>query len=505
MKFRIRLILAFLFALIVPVSNVRADSAEDFAIPGGHVYLQGGGYIVSDENGIAMLREYRRLGGADVLGYPISGRFSIGGTVFQATQKALLQWRSAEQKVVPANVLDDLSQLGRDDWLLSFRQTPKQLSPTTAVGTTWDETVVLRQALLDVEPAIRSKYFSAPDPLGSYGLPTSAAQDMGNHVAIRFQRAVMQRWKIDVPWARAGEVTTANAGEIARDGGLIPTSALRTSIPIVEGRAERTPWSGWWWPVDAGVPGPHLFDDDGPLARHDELARIRGSVGPRTRDWELANLRLTGGQYLWAGHCNGWAAAAILESEPAAPRTIDGVTFSIADQKGLLSSWHFADSAEWNFGDDEIGVNPADFHRALIQWLGEGRRSFIINAANRVDQVFNFPAYRFRLVYLADEKDPAVTHVRANVWFVDYNVNPNFVGMKNWPSDEGRLFEYTIVGDRKNPTTGGWEGVSASGDRFSHPWRVWYPNALNRNTTRPLVSPNLDYQLIQTITGRRAR
>ena len=503
MRTAIGVVVGLLIAFSVPATGMFAETIEDFPIPNGHLYLQTGGYTISDENGIALLREYRRLGGPDVLGYPISNRFSVGGTVFQATQKALLQWRSAEQRAVPANIFDELSKAGRDEWLLAFRQTPKQLEPSASVGTTWGETVFSRQALLDSEPSIRTRYFLVSDPLSTFGLPTSAAQDMGNHVAIRFQRTVMQRWKIDVPWAKAGDVTIANAGEVARDGGLIPAAPLRPSHTVIEGRAEKIPWSGWWWPVDAGVVGPHLFDADGPLARYDELRNVRGIEGPRARDWELANLRLRGGNYLWAGHCNGWAAAAILESEPTAPRTIDGVTFSIADQKGLLSSWHFADNAEWIFGDDEVGVGPADFHRALIQWIGDGRRSFIVNAANRADQVFNYPAYRFRLVYLPDEKDPALTHVRANVWFADYNVSPNFVGMKNWPNDDGRLYEYTISGDRKNPTSGAWEGLSANGDRFSHPWRVWYPNALSRNTSRPLTSPSLDYQLIQSILGGR--
>ena len=38
---------------------------------------------------------------------------------------------------------------------------------------------------------------------------------MGDHYAIRTQGAVFQQWKEDVPWAKAGEVTIANAGAIA--------------------------------------------------------------------------------------------------------------------------------------------------------------------------------------------------------------------------------------------------------------------------------------------------
>ena len=57
----------------------------------------------------------------------------------------------------------------------------------------------------------------------------------------------------------------------------------------------------------------------------------------------------------WAGHCNGFAAAALLEPEPLEPVTALGVTFSVADLKGLLVDYHFGDAAAWTFGDDEPG------------------------------------------------------------------------------------------------------------------------------------------------------
>jgi micrococcal nuclease len=50
---------------------------------------------------------------------------------------------------------------------------------------------------------------------------------MGNHYAVRTQRAVFQEWKEAVPWAAAGQVTIANGGAIAKEmGGYIPEAAL---------------------------------------------------------------------------------------------------------------------------------------------------------------------------------------------------------------------------------------------------------------------------------------
>lgn len=46
-------------------------------------------------------------------------------------------------------------------------------------------------------------------------------------LVVRCQRAVFQQWKVDVPWAYAGEVTVANAGDIAKAANLIPANAMK--------------------------------------------------------------------------------------------------------------------------------------------------------------------------------------------------------------------------------------------------------------------------------------
>src|SRR5581483_7363075 len=38
----------------------------------------------------------------------------------------------------------------------------------------------------------------------------------------------------------------------------------------------------------------------------------------------------------WWGHCNAWGTAAILFPKPENDVTVDGVAFSVRDQKGLL-------------------------------------------------------------------------------------------------------------------------------------------------------------------------
>src|SRR4051812_19754534 len=102
----------------------------------------------------------------------------------------------------------------------------------------------------------------------------------------------------DTPGEIRGEVNLAR---------LLSTSS--------RGAVAKMPWAGTWWPYseDGTVQADRLYDT------------ITGRGG--AADWELSNhgSSLPGLQGWW-GHCNGWAAAAVLFEEPRAPVTVQGVT-----------------------------------------------------------------------------------------------------------------------------------------------------------------------------------
>ena len=145
----------------------------------------------------------------------------------QAFQKLVLQWRPEANQAWPVNVFDELSASGMDDTLRAMRQTPHPLRDFDPPGASWAQVVAGRRALLDGHPSLRSRYNSVRDPLTVFGLPVSRVEDMGNHYALRTQRAVFQQWKETVPWAQAGEVTIANGGDIARELGWLSGAALQ--------------------------------------------------------------------------------------------------------------------------------------------------------------------------------------------------------------------------------------------------------------------------------------
>jgi hypothetical protein len=236
-------IVALGLAVTVDIGNAAPlrQACEGQVITGGCFFAQTtngqGGYSVLDDNQARFWTEYQRLGGAQTVGYPISRRFVYDGFVTQAFQKLVLQWRPEVGIVYPMNVFDELSEAGHDARLFSTRQTPYPLVNFDPPGATWAQVVAGRQALLNTNTAIRARYFSFSDPLNVFGLPTSRVEDMGNHYAVRTQRAVFQQWKEAVPWAGAGEVTIANGGDIAKEVGwfdpawLVPENAPGSPAP----------------------------------------------------------------------------------------------------------------------------------------------------------------------------------------------------------------------------------------------------------------------------------
>ena len=226
----------------VDIRVTRRSPPKNWSVAGGHFFretsgayhLCDSGFSVTNADGIPFWDTWQRLGLENV-GYPISHRYMWRGFVTQAFQKAIFQWQPG-RGVFFINVFDELHAAGYDERLFHDRSTPFQLPTSfdsddvTGEGYTWEEIHRRRLALLDENPAIRERYYSAPDPLLQYGLPTSRVEDFGNLYAIRTQRAVIQQWKEDYPWAKAGEVTIANGGDIVKELEWLPCR-YRDTLP----------------------------------------------------------------------------------------------------------------------------------------------------------------------------------------------------------------------------------------------------------------------------------
>ncbi len=216
-----------------------ASRPLDYEIPNGHFYTQANGrplgasatgFAVTDEGGVRFWTEFQRLGGVTFLGYPVTHRFVLDGFVTQAFQKGVLQWRPETKMAYFLNTFDLLHDQGMDEWLQDYRQTPKPFDPKPDTGLSWEKVAARHLAFLDTNPAIKARFLSNPHWLEQYGLPVAHA-DMGTSFVIRAQRAVFQYWKEDVPWAKKGEVTVANGGDLAKEAYLWPSEAINAGAP----------------------------------------------------------------------------------------------------------------------------------------------------------------------------------------------------------------------------------------------------------------------------------
>ncbi|MHB1004250.1 MAG: Gmad2 immunoglobulin-like domain-containing protein [Chloroflexota bacterium] len=218
-----------------------ASQPLDYDLPNGRFFTQTNGNDLGvGTSGYAVVNnwpfsvpvrfwdEFKRLGNVALVGYPISQLFVLDGFVTQVFQKAVFQWRPEVDQAYFINVFDVLHDRGYDDFLLIVRSTPRQIDPSFDANKSAAQVIADRLALLDANPAMRSAYYAVDNPLPRFGLPTSRVVDNGDHFVIRLQRAVLQQWKADVPWAKASQVTIANGGAIGVEvGTLYPAFATR--------------------------------------------------------------------------------------------------------------------------------------------------------------------------------------------------------------------------------------------------------------------------------------
>lgn len=214
----------------VCVSIAQQHDADGIALRNGRFYTQATsdptrGFAVVNSTDAQFWSEFLRLGGVPNAGYPISRPFVWDGFPTQAFQKLILQWRPAEGRAVPMNTIDLLHEAGQDDWLRVFRATPPIADWSADAGRAWPDIVAAHQALL-TDPDLRAAYFAVDDSITRYGLPMAPIEDTGGVLTLRAQRAILQKWLTDTPWAQAGHVTIANGGDLAKEAGLLPASAL---------------------------------------------------------------------------------------------------------------------------------------------------------------------------------------------------------------------------------------------------------------------------------------
>ena len=225
---------------VAPQASVSAPirlPAANWDVTDGHFFTQTNGqpalssptgFLVSNAGGVPFWSEYRRLGGELHLGYPLSQRFIWRGGNVQVFQRGVLQ-QAQSGAVGMINLLDELTAVEKDEWLLSKFFIPKPLPANFGLP---GDPVAARVGLIATSAPLDYKFNTTPEALTLFGLPTSAPITVNQHVTtIRMQRTALHLWKADGPWGKAGDVSVANAGEIAIEAGLFEGAPTTPEAP----------------------------------------------------------------------------------------------------------------------------------------------------------------------------------------------------------------------------------------------------------------------------------
>ncbi len=231
--------LALQLIALSPATPAQAH-VPDYPVPNGHFFTQtsaaGGdsllGFTISDADGVPLWNEFKRLGGIRTLGYPASQRFIWNGWVAQAVQRGILVWHPERSRAELANVMDDLSAAGYDEWLRARHGIPAPFDENEEAGLEFEAVKERRLRFLDGNAAVKQRFLAERNWQELYGLPV-AFDESDQAWVLRTQRVSFQHWKVDVPWARKGTVTITHGGDVAKEAGLLPAEAVAPETPTV--------------------------------------------------------------------------------------------------------------------------------------------------------------------------------------------------------------------------------------------------------------------------------
>lgn len=266
-------------------------------------------------------------------------------------------------------------------------------------------------------------------------------------------------------------------GRVFRDYGDLyvkSTGKSATGAPAFEEVSVTMPWAGYWYPLA----GTELFNGDtAPLVK---LDRVMSSIGrPISSATKEREYRDFAAEDSWEGRCFAWATASVTTPEPTHPVEVEGVTFSIQDQKALLVKAHelyptkvYGIRYDGDAATDGTlqDIRPEAFHRLALQQLTEAKRPFIIDDDPGIE-VWSKPVYRLRWSIQPDPEKPNAYLVDALPFMIGHRISetdmPTNVRDRTAPAYRYRLYvdPDTVKDGKQKVIAGEWLGDS----RKNHP------------------------------------
>lgn len=219
-------------------------------------------------------------------------------------------------------------------------------------------------------------------------------------------------------------------------------------------RAETMPWVGAWWPFKANGIAARHSGSSSPAGKHDAARGLTRNAQGWESKWHGSGLPKIEG---WWGHCNGWSVASALYPEPRETRTVNGVEFSPADIKALLTEAGMGANSEFfgnrvDFGQHynnhpEWDVIPNMYFLVLTNYMGKLKQKVLIDRYTG-RQVWNQPlaAYEFTYPEPADYLGAHPTapnvyriNLRSRIWWASDEVGADEL-TEEFAREESRHF-----------------------------------------------------------------
>lgn len=270
----------------------------------------------------------------------------------------------------------------------------------------------------------------------------------------------------------------------------------------ITAEASRKPWSSWWYPIWETT----MFEGEegqlSPLEKYDAFSRKilnRPTIAASIERNDFYDPRAE----TWAGLCDAWAIASIMEPEPKSARQYGEIRFEVGDQKALLLKTYenisklplIGDRFDGAWDDEYADVAPHLLHQVIADELVGRRRAFLIDQ-DAGPEVWNAPAFRVISQIERDAEDEELVHVRTWLYIASPHVDDhNFVGTIEETHEYTYDLEGTWEGDRFGVRSGVWTDRS----RWDHPdYAIKLPAELKRGSFNKAI----DVKTVDLILGR---
>jgi len=303
-----------------------------------------------------------------------------------------------------------------------------------------------------------------------------------------------------------GGGSTNNGGGNTATGGSTATGAPKYWIPSGERTAiaQKKPWSSWWYPLWQDTMFQGENGEMSPLEKYDAYNAKADAGRHRTTAAAYERTKIYDPRAAsWAGLCDAWALAAILEPEPTRSVRREDITFNVGDQKALLLKTYekvpplklVGNRFDGEWDDVYEDVLPNDLHRVIEEELITKRRAFIIDE-DAGPEVWNEPVWKTIVRVEHDPDNPNLAHVHAWLFLASPHVDDrDYVGT----IEDSREYTYDLEGVWKDEQFGVTAGKWTDRSQWDHPdYAIAVPDKVNRGSYNPQIHP----EIIDRILGR---